>query len=288
MSADHFIACHECDLIHKLPDLPVGGAARCLRCDATLYRPRKDSLNRTLALAIAGIILFAVANTFPFIGFEIQAQIRETTLATGVYELYRQDMGIIATLVLATVVVIPLTNLLCLLYILIPLQLKRIPKFLAPTFRLYLFLKPWGMMEIFMLGILVSGFKLIKMASIIPGLSLFAFSTLIFVLSTIVATLDEQPHLGENRLPMSYQFTTARQSGLVSCRCCHLLCKRVPAPSSCPRCGTRLHSRKPKSIARTWALVVAAIIFYIPANIFPITQHLVTRPAISRIPSSAE
>ena len=191
MTKEHFIACHECDLIHKLPDVPDGDVASCLRCDATLYRPRKDSLNRTLALTIAGIILFAVANTFPFIGFQIQAQVRETTLATGIYELYRQDMGFIATLVLTNVVVIPLINLICLLYILIPLQLRLVPKYLAPVFRLYLFLKPWGMMEIFMLGILVSGFKLIKMASIIPGLSLFAFSILIFVLSTIVTTLDE-------------------------------------------------------------------------------------------------
>ncbi len=191
MTKEHFIACHECDLIHRLPDVPVGGAARCLRCDATLYRPRKDSLNRTLALAIAGIILFVIANTFPFIGFTIQAQIRETTLATGIYELYQQNMGFIATLVLITVVVIPFVSLCSLLYILIPLQRNRVPKFLAPVFRLYLFLKPWGMMEIFMLGILVSGFKLIKMASIIPGLSLFAFSILILVLSTIMTTLDE-------------------------------------------------------------------------------------------------
>ena len=191
MAKEQFIACHECDLIHKLPDIPDGGAARCLRCDATLYRPRKDSLNRTLALTIAGIILFVIANTFPFIGFNIQAQIRETTLATGIYELYQQNMGIIATLVLITVVVIPLVSLCSLLYILVPLQRNRVPKFLAPVFRLYLFLKPWGMMEIFMLGILVSGFKLIKMASIIPGLSLFAFSILILVLSTIVTTLDE-------------------------------------------------------------------------------------------------
>jgi paraquat-inducible protein A len=46
----------------------------------------------------------------------------------------------------------------------------------------------------------------------------------------------------------------------------------VPAPSACPRCGTRLQSRKPKSIARTWALVIAAVIFYIPANLFPVTH----------------
>ncbi len=71
---------------------------------------------------------------------------------------------------------------------------------------------------------------------------------------------------------MNHQFSTARKSGMVSCRCCHLLCRRVLVPALCPRCGARLHSRKSNSITRTWALVVAAIIFYIPANIFPITH----------------
>ncbi len=191
MKEEHFIACHECDLIHELPDVPAGGVARCVRCDSTLYRPRKDSLNRTLALAMAGSILFVIANTFPFIAFKIGAQVRETSLATGIFELYSQHMGLIASLVLITVVIVPAINLCCLLYIILPLQLNRVPKFMVPVFRLYLMLKPWGMMEIFMLGIIVSGFKLIKMASLIPGLSLFAFFGLIFVLTTIIVTLDE-------------------------------------------------------------------------------------------------
>jgi len=191
MERKHYTACHECDLIHQLPEVPAGGVARCARCDSVLYRPRKDSLNRTLALALAGTILFIIANTFPFIAFKIGAQVRQTTLATGIYELFSQDMGLIASLVLITVVIVPAINLCCLLYIIFPLQLNRVPKFIVSVFRLYLMLKPWGMMEIFMLGIIVSGFKLIKMASLIPGLSLFAFFGLIFVLTTIIITLDE-------------------------------------------------------------------------------------------------
>lgn len=193
MEQEHrtIIACHECDLIHKLPQISIGSAARCSRCNATLYRPRRDSLNRTLALTIAASILFGIANIFPFIGFEINAQVRQTTLATGIWELYQQNMGIIATLVLITVVIVPALHLFCLFYIVFPLQLNRVPNHLARVFRLYLFLKPWGMMEIFMLGILVSGFKLIKMATILPGLALFAFFALICVLAAILITLDD-------------------------------------------------------------------------------------------------
>lgn len=69
---------------------------------------------------------------------------------------------------------------------------------------------------------------------------------------------------------------TAREAKLVSCHSCHLLC-RAPSPKDtrealCPRCGAALHQRKPNSIARTWALVLAACIFYIPANVLPITM----------------
>ena len=191
MKHAHLIACHECDLVHQLGAIPQGGAARCSRCGATLYRPKTDSLNRTLALALAGVILYIIANTHPFLGFQIGAQIRETTLATGIYQLYQQEMHTIATLVLITVVIVPAVHLLCMLYILLPLNQNVVPHHLAGVLRLVMFLKPWGMMEVFLLGILVSVVKLVKMATIIPGVALFAFLALIFVLAAMMVTLDE-------------------------------------------------------------------------------------------------
>ncbi len=72
---------------------------------------------------------------------------------------------------------------------------------------------------------------------------------------------------------MTHGLKTAQNAGLISCHSCHLLCKRAKrsADMVCPRCGAHLHDRKPNSIARTWALVLAAIIFYVPANVLPIT-----------------
>ncbi len=191
MKSAPIIACHECDLLHQHVDVPIGGVARCSRCGSALYRPKPDSLNRTFALTVAGIIFYVIANIYPFLGFRIGSQVRETTLATGIYELYLQHMSIIATLVFLTVVMVPAINLLCMLYILIPLKARRVPPHLAKVFRLYLILKPWGMMEIFMLGILVSAIKLVKMATIIPGVALFAFMALIFVLAAMTVTLDK-------------------------------------------------------------------------------------------------
>lgn len=178
-------------MIHELGEIPVGAVARCCRCGHSLYRPKKESLDRSLALTVAGAVLFIIANTHPFLGFKMGSQLRETILLTGVYQLYFQEMLAIGTLVLVTVVVVPCIHLICLLWILIPLRIGVRPPYLVEAFKLYLLLKPWGMLEIFLLGILVSGFKLATMATIIPGVALYAFLVLIFVLAAISVVLDE-------------------------------------------------------------------------------------------------
>ena len=189
---DSFIACHDCDLIHHLKTLPSKGAAHCIRCGAVLYKHKPDSLDRTLAFAMAGLILFILANSFPFLGLRIGAQIRETTLITGIYELYVQGMQVIAILVLVTTVLVPFTQMMCLFYILLPIKFGRLPKRLPRVFRFLHSIQPWGMMEVFMVGILVSVVKLAKMAKIIPGISLYSFLALIFVLKIGRASCRER------------------------------------------------------------------------------------------------
>jgi len=184
------IACHECDLIHRIRTLPPKGSANCIRCGAVLYKHKPNSLDRTLAFAMAGLILFILANSFPFLGLKIGAQFRETNLITGIYELYVQGMQVIAILVLLTTVLVPFTQMMCLFYIILPLKFGRLPKRLPGVLRFLNSLQPWSMMEVFMVGILVSVVKLAKMAKIIPGVALFSFLALIFVLAAMTASLD--------------------------------------------------------------------------------------------------
>ncbi len=79
--------------------------------------------------------------------------------------------------------------------------------------------------------------------------------------------------MGKN--PYPYTLMTAAKAALISCRSCHLVCPGVEdsgaGQARCPRCGAKLHPRKPASLARTWALVIAAVILYIPANLLPVT-----------------
>ncbi len=199
---DAFIACHECDVIHRIKPLVGKGAAHCIRCGAVLYKHKPNSLDRTLAFALGGLILFVLANSFPFLGLKIGSQVRDTTLITGIYELYVQGMQTIAILVLFTTVLVPFIQMLCLLYILLPLKFGRLPKRLPQVFRFLNSIGHWGMVEVFMVGILVSLVKLAGMAKIIPGISAYAFLALIFVLAAMTVSLDS--HLiwhrwGENQ-----------------------------------------------------------------------------------------
>jgi paraquat-inducible protein A len=71
---------------------------------------------------------------------------------------------------------------------------------------------------------------------------------------------------------MSEATVTAQDLGLTGCHDCGVLCRGAGQHGECPRCGASLHERKPDSIRRTWALVIAACIFYLPANLLPITH----------------
>lgn len=190
---ESLIACHECDLLHQRQPLPSGGTARCIRCGAKLYSRKRNSLDRVLALTIAGLVLFCVANAYPFLTFRLEAQVQETTLISGVIELYNQGMWIVAGVVLLTSILMPLLELTGMLYVLLPLKFNLRSWKLPLFFRLVRSFKPWGMMEVFMLGILVAFVKLAKMATLIPGIALYAFMVLIFVLAASAASLD--PHI---------------------------------------------------------------------------------------------
>jgi paraquat-inducible protein A len=184
------IACHECDLLHRMQPLPANSKARCRRCGALLYVHAPKTVDRTLAFALAGLVLFIIANVYPFLSLESQGAVLETNLITGTIILSRQSMAGVAILVLLTSMLIPCTLLLALVYVLWPVKRGFCLPFARHVFRLALNLRPWSMTEIFLLGILVSVVKLAKMATIIPGTALFSFLALVFILASVTAFLD--------------------------------------------------------------------------------------------------
>ena len=188
--SSELVACHDCDLIHRIPVGVEGRSGRCLRCGALLFHAKRNSVERTLALSIAGVVLFLVANTFPFLSFDMQGRVTETTLLSGVRELYHEGMTPLAGLVLGTAVIAPGLQLALLLYVLLPLHLRRMPWQMPLFFRALRRIAPWSMMEVVLIGILVALTKLGDMATIVPGLAIWSFALLIVVLAGASATLD--------------------------------------------------------------------------------------------------
>lgn len=184
------IACHECDLLYKIDRSPRQGVAKCRRCGAVLVKHERHKLEHTIALTITGLVLFVVANAFPILSLRFEGQVTEAILFTSVKSLYDQGMWPLAILVFLTSIALPFSRLVAILYVFLPIKFNRTPLKMAAVFRLINSLRPWSMMEVFMLGILVSVVKLTALATIIPGVALWSLAALIFVLAATATNLD--------------------------------------------------------------------------------------------------
>ncbi|MCP4043603.1 MAG: paraquat-inducible protein A, partial [Gammaproteobacteria bacterium] len=264
------IACHECDFLHTVQPVPAGGKALCSRCGALLYRHIPNSLDRALALNLAALMLFIMANAFPLMSLKLSGRSEENVLLSGAMALYRLGMGEVGVLVFLTSFFFPLVGIVGLLYVLFPLKFGYRAWGMAPVYRLVQAVTPWSLIGVFMLGVLVAIVKLLDMATIIPGISLYSFAALLVVVTAARANLD--PAVIWWRMgckpTVNGAGTTAVERDSVNCHTCSLLVSKASlggyGHGTCPRCGSFLHSRKVNSVARTWALIFAAALLFIP------------------------
>lgn len=284
MSRGNLIACHECDLLQREVPVPEGGVLCCRRCRAQLYRNLPNGLERALAFSLAAVVLFAISNVYPIVGLAVNGTIVETTLLGAVRVLYQDGKWPIAGLVFATTVLLPILQTVSMLWMLVPLKYDRVPWGGPFVFRLCHLCQPWGMTEVLILGLLVALVKLSRIASVVVGPALWSFGALMLILAAAGVAFDAHilwariaavehkdagPALEE---PLPQDAPTAAQCGLALCHDCGLLA-RVPAHAHaffCPRCGAAMHLRKPASLSRTWAFLIAAMVMYIPANVLPV------------------
>jgi paraquat-inducible protein A len=189
-STPNLIACHECDLLQRVVSLPPGGTATCSRCKAVLYRNNPGGFDRTLALLLASAILFVLANAFPIVGIETQGNRNATTLFGAVLTLWNEDMPVVAGLVLFTTILAPAFELFTLIFILAAVRLGLRSGPMPAVLRLVLATRPWSMVEVFMLGVLVSVVKLSHLAHIEPGVALWSYGALIVLFAAAMASFD--------------------------------------------------------------------------------------------------
>jgi paraquat-inducible protein A len=184
---ERLIACRDCDLLQQEVALERHADAHCVRCGARLYRGTRTGLTMMLSLMAGSAVLMVVANLFPIALIEVQGAWSQTTLAGTALALWQNGRPLVGVAVGATTIALPALEVALMLYLLIPLRLRRVPPGLPIAFRIVLLVHPWSMMEIFLLGVLVTLVKLGDLATVVPGPSLWAFCGLI-VLFTMAAS----------------------------------------------------------------------------------------------------
>lgn len=184
---DDLIACHECDALFHKRVLPQRTSAKCPRCGSLLYRSISSNLDKICAMTLAALVTFVIAQGFPIVELDANGLTSQTTLIGAIVALWNEQMEIMAVLVFCSTILFPLCELLALLYVLIPLRSGHVPPGFNALLRGIQFVRPWGMIEVFMLGVLVTLVKMVSIARVIPEAALFAFGALTLMFAVVVS-----------------------------------------------------------------------------------------------------
>ena len=266
--------CHYCSQLQVVPPMPPGARAVCLRCDAVLRHTHRDPLGLPLALNAAALILFVIAVGNSLMLVSRLGQDHIATLFSGPIGLENAGMWELAAVVLFTTLAAPLSKLLVVTTVLLGTHLSRPPPWLRGMFAWASRLRPWSMIEVYLLGVFVAFVRLGTEVHIDLGPALYALAALMVVMVAADYTLDVEAvwDIIGRRRPLALEaHIGANHPGArrMDCGTCHFVTRAVPG-TLCPRCAFPLQARKPNAIARTWALGAAALILYVPANTYPV------------------
>jgi paraquat-inducible protein A len=192
--------CEECDVVYRRVKLKKGDKAYCVCCGAELYRSGR-TLGELLPLVLTSLIFFIISNAFPIVEVDLQGNLSETTLLGAAMAMFHAGRAPVGILVLLTTFIFPLLELLLLLYVLIPVNLfKTKPQGMAFALRVIRVFRNWGMIEVFLIGVLVTLVKLAGMVVVIPGIALWSFAVLsvFLVLVTSVKVTDIWDEVAKN------------------------------------------------------------------------------------------
>lgn len=267
--------CHGCGFFQIVPPMAANMRSDCVRCGTVLRATRADPTGHCLALNIALVVLFAVLWLSMFMMVSTAGIVRETTLMSGPAELVERGLWPLALAVAFTTAFAPLVKFLGTLYVLIGLRLSTPPPNLRGVFRLSRKMGTWAMLEVLLLGAFVAYVKLGDLVTIQLGPAVYALGLLTVLIVWAELALDplavweKIEQLGQTHAPMPAHLSSY-QLGAAGCEECGFVSIPGHHEGRCPRCGAHVHERKPESITRTVALVIAGVILYIPANLYPV------------------
>ena len=204
---EELVACHECDLLMRRPTLAHDEKALCPRCGYELYAHRHNVVNRSLALVLAALLMYVPANFLPIMHLNLLGQASTDTVWSGVVGLFNTGMQGVSAVVFLCSMAIPLLKLLCQLVVLLSIRLDIGRSYGLLLYRIYHHMRDWGMLEVYLMGVLVAIVKLSDLAQLSLGLGLACFVGLLLVqvwLEVVmsphqiwVALSGEDPHAGD-------------------------------------------------------------------------------------------
>ena len=278
-------------MFQQVPPVGPKQAAHCRRCDAPLRRGRSNPLTYSLAFTLAAALMLALAVSLPFLGLRALGRFYPSTMFTGPMELSRHGLPELAVLVVLCAIVMPAIKLGLMAYVLVGLRTENPPPSLPRAFAWLDSVRPWAMVEVFMLGVFVAFSRLEAIATVTIGPALYAVGACMLLTAAADASLDHEAVWDEiDRRGLSGPPISGGPQR-ISCTSCHRV-HQARDGQRCTRCHTTLRLRTPRSLATTWSLVLASLVFYLPANLLPVICLLYTSPSprdglLSRMPSSA-
>jgi paraquat-inducible protein A len=267
-------ACRDCGQVQTVPALGPEALVFCRRCDAVLRRTRHDPIGVPLALNSAALVLLSLACGMTMLSVSRAGLDHNADLFSGPVGLTTHGMWPLAALVLFTTIGAPLLKILGNIYVLAGVGMADPPRHLRAVYAAMTHLRPWSMIEVYLLGVFVAYTKLGALVQIQTGAGLYALGGLL--LTMIAADVLVDPQAVWEALDsrgLAVRHADHPGPGAIGCDTCGLVARPVGG-GRCRRCFATLHRRKPNSVARTWALLLAAAVLYIPANTFPVLTVL--------------
>ena len=271
----HIRECAGCGLLQAVPALRPGMTAQCTRCRTVLHRTTAHPITHSMALAAAGLVLLAILCLTPLMTVQTAGIQLTAGLFDGPAELVRRGMTLLALVVVFVVVVAPLAKLAGTLYVLVRLHEGQPPRHLRRVFAIVERLRPWSMIEVFVFGVFVAYVKLGDLVQITLDVGVYVLLALTVVLVWSDSAMDRDAiwdRLGgqAQEPPPSARLLQWLPGRAIGCETCGFINAAHGSHGRCRRCDSVLHRRKPNSVARTWALLLAAAVLYVPANYFPV------------------
>ncbi len=145
-----------------------------------------------LALAVTAVIAYVLANVFPLMNLSVVGRTAETTISGGAWAMWEQGQRITGVIVAFCGVLAPGGYILFMLTLLLAVRREPLSGWAADMLRWVRHFEIWSMLEVMMLGILVSLIKIAQLATVDAGIGMYAFGALVILCPAIMLNFDEE------------------------------------------------------------------------------------------------